>query len=292
MDNRTFTLPPAARDIAREEGCLDEQEVRERQDERHEERIQRAVEDAPASIAVATAQEEDATPSTPRQRRVVAWLEPLFDNVSIGLYVLVALLLLLLTIAALLYAVGTIPENLKGGGANALTSLLSELLLLLILVELIRTIGTFITTRVTSVRPFLTIAIISSVRRILSVSAQLSLEDLSGEQIQPRGHRTRRGGRADPGRRARPLPRQPPRRWVTERRKRKERNRRRRDREDERERGTNHRSVGLQARPLLAHPCRSAILIVALENTSTRLQRDYATSSSWSRYYRKDVKTT
>jgi uncharacterized membrane protein (DUF373 family) len=160
-----------------------EQDAQQRKNEQHEHHVERAVEDAPASIAIATAQEEDATPSTPRQRRVVAWLEPLFDNVSIALYVLVAFLLLLLTIAALLYAVGTIPENLKNGGAKALTSLLSELLLLLILVELIRTIGTFITTRVTSVRPFLTIAIISSVRRILSVSAQLSLEDLSGQEF-------------------------------------------------------------------------------------------------------------
>jgi len=160
-----------------------EQDAQQQKNERREQQVERAVEDTPASIAVATAQEEDATPNTPRQRRVVAWLEPLFDNVSIGLYVLVAFLLLLLTIAALLYAVGTIPENLQSGGAKALTALLSELLLLLILVELIRTIGTFVTTRVTSVRPFLTIAIISSVRRILSVSAQLSLEDLSGEEF-------------------------------------------------------------------------------------------------------------
>jgi len=160
-----------------------EQDAQQQKNEQRERQVERAVEDAPASIAVATAQEEDTTPSTPGQRRVVAWLEPLFDNVSIGLYVLVAVLLLLLTLAALVYAISTIPENLKSGGAKALTSLLSELLLLLILVELIRTIGTFITTRVTSVRPFLTIAIISSVRRILSVSAQLSLEDLSGDQF-------------------------------------------------------------------------------------------------------------
>jgi len=158
-------------------------EAQERKDEQREKQVERAVEDAPASIAVATAQEEGATPSTPRQRRVIAWLEPLFDNVSIGLYVLVAFLLLLLTIAALIYAVSGIPANLQQGGAKALTSLLSELLLLLILVELIRTIGSFITTRASSVRPFLTIAIISSVRRILSVSAQFSLEDLSSEQF-------------------------------------------------------------------------------------------------------------
>lgn len=155
----------------------------EQKNEQREQRAERAVEDAPASVAVATAQEEDVTPSTPQQRRVIAWLEPLFDSVSLGLYVLVAVLLLILTLAALIYAVGTIPENLKMGGAQALTSLLSELLLLLILVELIRTIGTFITTRASSVRPFLTIAIISSVRRILSVSAELSLEDLSGERF-------------------------------------------------------------------------------------------------------------
>jgi len=164
-------------------GIVAEHEGQEQKNQQHEERAQRAVEKAPASIAVATAQEEDISPSTPQQQRIIARLEPLFDQVSIGLYVLVAVLLLLLTVAALIYAISTIPENLRQGGAKALTSLLSELLLILILVELIRTIGTFITTRSSSVRPFLTIAIISSVRRILSVSAELSLEDLSGDQF-------------------------------------------------------------------------------------------------------------
>lgn len=168
--------------VAEHEDRERENEQREDREQQDEQRVQRAVEDAPASVAVATAQEEDATPSTPRQRRIVAWLEPIFDNVSLGLYVLVAILLLLLTIAALIYALSSIPANLQQGGAKALTALLSELLLL-ILVELIRTIGSFITTRSTSIRPFLTIAIISSVRRILSVSAQFSLEELSNEQF-------------------------------------------------------------------------------------------------------------
>lgn len=168
--------------VAEHEDRERENEQREDREQQDEQRVQRAVEDAPASVAVATAREEDATPSTPRQRRIVAWLEPIFDNVSLGLYVLVAILLLLLTIAALIYALSSIPANLQQGGAKALTALLSELLLL-ILVELIRTIGSFITTRSTSIRPFLTIAIISSVRRILSVSAQFSLEELSNEQF-------------------------------------------------------------------------------------------------------------
>jgi len=169
--------------VAEHEDRERENEQREDREQQDEQRVQRAVEDAPASVAVATAREEDATPSTPRQRRIVAWLEPIFDNVSLGLYVLVAILLLLLTIAALIYALSSIPANLQQGGAKALTALLSELLLLLILVELIRTIGSFITTRSTSICPFLTIAIISSVRRILSVSAQFSLEELSNEQF-------------------------------------------------------------------------------------------------------------
>jgi uncharacterized membrane protein (DUF373 family) len=66
---------------------------------------------------------------------------------------------------------------------TTLTNLLSELLLVLILVEIIRTIMTFITTRTSSVRPFLTVAIISSVRRILSVGAELSLKDLKGDDF-------------------------------------------------------------------------------------------------------------
>lgn len=129
------------------------------------------------SVADAVAQEE-GTPGTRRQQQVVKRLEPFFDGANLFLYNIVGLLLFALALVALCYALYTIPKNLEKGVPYALTSLLSELLLILILSEIIRTIVTFITTRTSSVRPFLTVAIISSVRRILSVGAELSLEEL------------------------------------------------------------------------------------------------------------------
>jgi uncharacterized membrane protein (DUF373 family) len=67
---------------------------------------------------------------------------------------------------------------------EAISALLSELLLVLIIVEVLRTILTYISTHTTSVRPFLTVAVISSVRRILSIGAELSLaEDQPAEEF-------------------------------------------------------------------------------------------------------------
>ena len=85
--------------------------------------------------------------------------------------------LLVVGFCSLGYALYSIPRHLGTGVPQAITAVLSELLLVLILVEIIRTIVTFITTRTSSVRPFLTVAIISSVRRILSIGAELSLVD-------------------------------------------------------------------------------------------------------------------
>jgi uncharacterized membrane protein (DUF373 family) len=128
------------------------------------------------SVAEAVA-EEEGTPGTHRQQRAFSRLEPLFDGATLALYTIVGALLCLLALAALGYALYSIPKNLDAGVPQAITAVLSELLLVLILVEIIRTIVTFITTRTSSVRPFLTVAIISSVRRVLSVGAELSLVD-------------------------------------------------------------------------------------------------------------------
>lgn len=135
-----------------------------------------------ASIADAVAIEE-GVPGTPGEQRLVRMIEPIFDGGNLLLYVLVGFLLFCLAIAALGYALFTIPKNLEQGLPYTLTSLLSELLLVLILAEIIRTIATFIATKTSSVRPFLTVALISSVRRILSVGAELSLEELEGDKF-------------------------------------------------------------------------------------------------------------
>ncbi len=133
------------------------------------------------SVAVAVA-EEEGTPGTSRQQRLIGRLEPFFDGGTLLIYAVIGALLFLVTIVALGYTLYSIPKNLEKGVPQALVTLLSELLLVLILAEIIRTVIVFITTRTSSVRPFLTVAIISSVRRILTVGAELALvEDLPRE---------------------------------------------------------------------------------------------------------------
>lgn len=155
----------------------EQRDNRAEEDERQPEQVTPDAEGP--SVADAVAQEE-GTPGTRRQQQFVKRLEPFFDGANLFLYNIVGALLFVLALVALGYALYTIPKNLEKGVPYALTSLLSELLLILILSEIIRTIVTFITTRTSSVRPFLTVAIISSVRRILSVGAELSLEELDG----------------------------------------------------------------------------------------------------------------
>lgn len=160
----------------------DDQERSPRADARPEESVSSG-DGGPPSVAEAVA-EEEGTPGTRRQQRIVARLEPLFDGATLVLYAVVGVLLFLVAVAALGYTLWSIPQNLGHGVPRALATVLSELLLVLILVEIIRTIVTFITTRTSSVRPFLTVAMISSVRRILSIGAELSLvEDLPREEF-------------------------------------------------------------------------------------------------------------
>lgn len=135
------------------------------------------------SIAEAVAEEEQ-TPGTREQRQTVHRLEPWFDGAVLILYIAVGILLLLIATVVLVYALVTIPKNVKQGVPYAISNLLSELLLVLIVIELLRTIVTYISTRTASVRPFLTVAAISSVRRILSIGADLSLtEGQSSEEF-------------------------------------------------------------------------------------------------------------
>lgn len=134
---------------------------------------------AEPSVADAIA-EEEGTPGTRAQQRTVGRIEPFFDGAILILYIVVGGLLLALAVVALGYALVTIPKNLHEGVSAAITVLLSELLLVLILAEVLRTIITYVSTRTSSIRPFLTVAVISSVRRILSIGAGLSVgEELS-----------------------------------------------------------------------------------------------------------------
>ena len=138
---------------------------------------------APPSIADAVAQEEE-TPGTRAQQGWIERIQPLFDGAVLVIFVAVGALLLAVAVAALVYALATVPKNLGHGVPEAISALLSELLLVLIIVEVLRTILTYIGTHTTSIRPFLTVAVISSVRRILSIGAELSLvEDQPQEEF-------------------------------------------------------------------------------------------------------------
>lgn len=157
---------------------------REDQDERAEQKSGKGTDAETTSVAEAVA-EEEGTPGTREQQRAFGRLEPIFDGATLILYTAVGVSLAALAVLALGYTIYSVPENLGKGVPEAISALLSELLLVLILVEIIRTIVTFITTRTTSIRPFLTVAIISSVRRILSVGAELSLvEDMPREEFE------------------------------------------------------------------------------------------------------------
>ncbi|MGN6756031.1 MAG: phosphate-starvation-inducible PsiE family protein [Thermomicrobiales bacterium] len=135
------------------------------------------------SVAEAVAIEEEV-PGTRRQQRIVKQLDPFFDGAILLIYGVTAVLLLALAVAALGYALAAVPGNLREGVPFTITTLLSELLLVLILVEVLRTIITYISTNTTSIRPFLTVAIISSVRRILSIGANLSAkQEVSHEEF-------------------------------------------------------------------------------------------------------------
>lgn len=135
------------------------------------------------SIAQAVAREE-GTPGTRSQKGVVRRLQPAFEGAMLLVYIAVGTLLLATAVATLVYALVSMPANLRDGVPQAISRLLSELLLVLILTELLRTILTYITEHRASIRPFLSVVAISSVRRILSIGADLSLgEYASGEQF-------------------------------------------------------------------------------------------------------------
>ena len=64
--------------------------------------------------------------------------------------------------------------------ANAIITLISDLLLVLIIMEVLSTVLHYLKSHATSLRPFLFIGIISATRGILSIGARLSIETLTG----------------------------------------------------------------------------------------------------------------
>ena len=135
------------------------------------------------SVAEAIAGEEEET-GTPEQKRKLNKLDPFFDGALLIIYTVIGFLLLALAVASVGYALYSIPKNLEKGVPQAIAVLLGELLLVLILVEILRTVLSYLTSQTPSIRPFLTVAAISAVRRILSIGAELTLvEDLPDREF-------------------------------------------------------------------------------------------------------------
>ncbi len=146
----------------------------ERDGPRREDESERAGGQGNESIAEAIANEEEET-GTPEQKRQTSKLTPFFDGALLILYTIIGFLLLALAVASLIYALYAIPKNLAEGIPQAIATLLSELLLVLILIEILRTIVGYLTKETPSIRPFLIVAAISAVRRILSIGGELTL---------------------------------------------------------------------------------------------------------------------
>ncbi|MCL5973576.1 MAG: phosphate-starvation-inducible PsiE family protein [Actinobacteria bacterium] len=90
-------------------------------------------------------------------------------------YLIVALFLAVMAAAVLYQAVhGLVQLNLSGDVTKALVSTLNEVLFVIILLELMSTVHNHLKHGGFQLRPFLIIGIVSSVRRILVLGAQLS----------------------------------------------------------------------------------------------------------------------
>jgi uncharacterized membrane protein (DUF373 family) len=97
------------------------------------------------------------------------------DLVENAVYLVVALLLVAMAVYTIIDAVRSFGSvSFSGGVAYSLTSILNDALFVIILMELLRTVISHLSEGGFQLRPFLIIGIISSVRRILVLGAQLS----------------------------------------------------------------------------------------------------------------------
>jgi uncharacterized membrane protein (DUF373 family) len=75
------------------------------------------------------------------------------------------------------------PTTASAVVANAIIKLISDLLLVLIIMEVLSTVIHYLKSHATSLRPFLFIGIISATRGILSISARLAIETVTGNDF-------------------------------------------------------------------------------------------------------------
>lgn len=104
------------------------------------------------------------------QFRTLEWLEK-YGYLSAGLSFLVLGMIVFLD--GWLKFFKTFGENLS----HSVLGLMDQLLLVVILLELFRTIINFLKNRSISLDPFLQIGIIASIRRLLSIGAEMTIEE-------------------------------------------------------------------------------------------------------------------
>ncbi len=100
----------------------------------------------------------------------------LFDYVEDGIYVVVAIFLIVAGILALVATVTTVAHDIdtQQKPLTILTDILDEGLLLFIIAELLHTVRATIQERTLVVEPFLIVGLIAGVRRLLLLTAQLA----------------------------------------------------------------------------------------------------------------------
>lgn len=110
-------------------------------------------------------------PETPRdpQLRLMEWLEK-YGYVTAGVSFLV------LGMVVFFYGWFVFVTGFRENVPRAVLVLMNELLLVVILLELFRTVINFMKSRTISLEPFLYVGIIASVRRLLTIGAEITLQ--------------------------------------------------------------------------------------------------------------------
>lgn len=94
-----------------------------------------------------------------------------------GVQVLLAALLFAAALVILGISAYNFFEQIYDNYLNAVINLIHELLLIMILLELVATIITYLKERTIPLAPFIIIGIISSLRKLLTIGAQMSISD-------------------------------------------------------------------------------------------------------------------
>lgn len=133
----------------------------------------------------------DSTPQTqgpqspggePRQLEWDRPLHPVLTTVENLLYYAVAAMLVFLAGATLLNAGSEVLAAFAGHDGNWVVEVLDRTLIVLMIIEIFHTVAISLRTHTLQYEPFLVVALIASIRRILVITAeQMPLSEVSGE---------------------------------------------------------------------------------------------------------------